>query len=532
MRLLARGIVAAILVALSLVVAAPATADEADCAPTYLAQSGRELFEIDDVYLPPAIRAFPADCASRISDEPFDDSTGISFAYVLLYADADFEEYIEILRAFERDGWIDASFPTEIDTDSTGLNESATIAQLEALPQPPLLARSRFASPTGLDVVAMTYASTGQALDGTLTEPAFTIEVLANQRFGRLTGIDDPSVLSDLRTFTEALPTPAQTGVIAGGAVVLMLVVGWPANLLNSFVGTRYDGLVRWLQSRFRRRKKEAPDAAPKPSRLPGWLMWPGFALAAVIGAFVDPDFGWNPMSVRVVLTLFASFVLFNVVTWAIVRVIARRLQPESDPVLRFRWGSLFLVALAVVVARLLQLEPGIIFGLVAGVAYGTALRASRSAAIALVGSGFGLALALVAWVAYSLLAPTAAVSPGSIPLVVGTEFLAAVTVKGVSSLPLALLPLGTLDGAKIARWRRVVWAVAYAIGLAAFMLVLLTIPKAWGAIPGDFVRWLVLFGSYALIAVVLWAVNAWWVKRRPPKETPIGEQPDAITID
>ena len=145
--------------------------------------------------------------------------------------------------------------------------------------------------------------------------------------------------------------------------------------------------------------------------------MWPGFALAAVIGAFVDPDFGWNPMSIRVVVTLFLSFVLFNLVTWAIVRVIARRLQPDSEPLLRFRWGSLFLVALAVVVARLLQLEPGIIFGLVAGVAYGTALRASRSAIIALVGSGFGLALALVAWVAYSLLAPVAAVSPGSVPL-------------------------------------------------------------------------------------------------------------------
>jgi len=530
MRLLARGIIAAALVALSLFIAVPASADEADCAPTYLATGGRELFEIEDVYLPPALRGFPADCASRISDEPFDDSTGISFAYDLLYADADFAEYIAILRAFEREGWIDASTPTDIDTDATGLDESATIAELEALTQPPLLARTRFSSPAGLDLVEMTYSSTG-ALDPSLTAPAFMITVLANQRY-ETTGIGDPSVLSGLRTFTEAAPTPVQAGVIAGGAVVLMLVVGWPAALLNSVVGSRYDGMVRWLQSRFRPRKKEAPDAAAKPSRLPGWLMWPGFALAAIIGAFVDPDFGWNPMSARVVVTLFASFVLFNVVTWAIVRVIARRLQPDSDPLLRFRWGSLFLVALAVVVARLLQLEPGIIFGLVAGVAYGTALRASRSAAIALVGSGFGLVLALVAWVGYSLLAPTAAASPGAVPLVVGTEFLAAVTVKGVSSLPLALLPLGALDGAKIAKWRRVVWAVAYAIGLAAFMLVLLTIPKAWGEIPGDFSRWLILFGTFALIAVVLWAVNTWWIKRHPPKETPIGEQPDAITID
>jgi hypothetical protein len=93
-------------------------------------------------------------------------------------------------------------------------------------------------------------------------------------------------------------------------------------------------------------------------------------------------------------------------------------------------------------------------------------------------------------------------------------------------------LPLGALDGAKIVKWRRVVWAVAYALGLAAFMLVLVTIPKAWGEIPGDFVRWLILFGTYALVAVVAWVINTVLLKKRPPKETPIGEQPDAITID
>ena len=413
---MARSIVAAILVALSLLVATPASAapaDEADCLPTYLASDGRELFELDDTYIPPALRGFPADCASRIADEPFDDSTGISFAYVLLYADVPFHTYIDILRAFEREGWIDSSTPTEIDTDATGLDESATTAELGQLPQVPRLARTRISN--GLDLVTMTYSSTGSDLDPTLTAPALTIEVNADQRYGT-TGIDDPSVLSALRTITDIAPTPVQAGVIAGGAVVLMLVVGWPAALLNSVVGSRYDGLVRWLQSRFRRKKTETPDAVAKPSRLPGWLMWPGFALAALIGAFVDPDFGWNPMSIRVVLTLFASFVLFNVVTWAIVRVIARRLQPDSDPVLRFRWGSLILVILAVVIARLLQLEPGIIFGLVAGVAYGTALLASRSAILALVGSGFGLALALIAWVGYSLLAPATAGSD-SVPV-------------------------------------------------------------------------------------------------------------------
>ena len=211
-------------------------------------------------------------------------------------------------------------------------------------------------------------------------------------------------------------------------------------------------------------------------------------------------------------------------------RRVATRLQPDSQPYLRFRWGSLLLVIVAVVVARLLGLEPGVIFGLVAGIAYATTLQAARSAIVTIVGSAFGLALALVAWVAYSLLAPVPIENFAYVFLV---EFLAGVTVKGVSTLPLSLLPLGNLDGAKLFGWRKVAWGASYAVGLAAFMLVLLTIPKAWGEIPGDFVRWLVLFGAYAIVAVVVWAVNARMLKRKPlPPEKEQGDQPDAITID
>ena len=162
-------------------------------------------------YLPPALRGFPADCASRISDEPFDDGTGISFAYTLLYTDADFDEYIAILRAFERDGWIDASFPTRSTPTRPVSTRARRSPKLEALPQPPLLARTRFSSPTGLDLVEMTYASTVRPSTATLTAPAFTIEVLANQRFGT-TGIADPSVLSGLRTFPGGADARADRG--------------------------------------------------------------------------------------------------------------------------------------------------------------------------------------------------------------------------------------------------------------------------------------------------------------------------------
>lgn len=551
-----RGMLAVVLATSALILggAGTASADPGDCAKSHYATDGRILFDVDTRYIPPPLRAFPADCASRIEATPFDDNTGIGVAYDLIYTDASWDELVAIVRSLENAGYgAGTGLITSIDNDPAAtVNDTVQLDADELAALDPALvefAHARFSDPaTGLDLYSLYYTNGDTyQVDQAIHDPSIEIELLLTGAFTRSTTLSAPSVLSSLRTITAAVPTPGQTAVIAGGAVTLMLVVGWPSALLNSVVGSRYDGLVRWLQKRVGRRKPRpraaqptgaesaAPDAAAPgipPSRLPGWLMWPGFAIAALLGAFVDPEFGVNPMSGRVVLTLFLTFVLFNLATWAIVRRVARRIQPDATPYLRFRWGSLLLVGLAVLIARLLQLEPGIIFGLVAGVAYATALRASKSAVITLVGSGFGLVLSLVAWVGYSLLAPVALGASDNLPLVFAVEFLAGVTVKGISSLPLALLPLGSLDGAKLIKWRRVVWGIAYAIGLAAFMLVLLTIPKAWGEVPGDFVRWLLLFGGYALLALVLWIVNTVLIKRRPPKETPIGDQPDAITID
>ena len=94
------------------------------------------------------------------------------------------------------------------------------------------------------------------------------------------TDLDDPSVLSGLPTIY--LPSGVQWTFIAGGSLMLMLVVGWPSTLLNSVVGSRYQSLVRWVTTRTRRKPVDAaepaaaaasPGAPPaiRRSRLPGW---------------------------------------------------------------------------------------------------------------------------------------------------------------------------------------------------------------------------------------------------------------------
>lgn len=552
-----RWVVAAVLaasIALGLPVAAHA--DEADCADvSYANSAGYEIFQPDPRFVPPPMRASGWDCAVRLADREFDEQLDAdggyvrSIGYVLVYVDMTYDELIEFYRGWERSGYAAGNEINIVSDDDGSQSVSFGAEDLAALDPRPGYVNARFSnanastpapSTPGSNIYEFTWADgvDFQNSTGLSGRPSLFASVLLTEPFLSGTGFDDPSTLSGLPTIFEKAPTPAQWGVIGAGSLMLMLVVGWPSALLNSVVGSRYQSLVHGITTRFRRRSAadaaEAPaSTAPAPvkrSGLPGWLMWPGFALAAILGAFVDPDFGVNWMSLRLVVTLFLSFLLFNLLAWFIVRRVAVRLQPDSDPYLRFRWGSLILVILAVLVARLLQLEPGVIFGLVAGIAYATTLKAAKSAVITIVGSAIGLAFALIAWVGYSLLAP---LETDNVAMIFLVEFLAGVTVKGVSTLPLSLLPLGNLDGAKLFGWRKVAWGASYAVGLAAFMLVLLTIPKAWGEIPGDFLRWLILFGVYALVAIAVWAVNARMLKRKPlPPEAQQGDQPDAITID
>ncbi|GHF05973.1 hypothetical protein [Pseudolysinimonas yzui] len=550
-----RWVVAVVLAALSVIgmPAVAAHADQSDCAEGFYGttpQNGYEFFEVDNRFVPPPMRSQPWDCAVRVASREFDETLAAdggyvtSIQYFLLYVDMSYEELIEYYRAWERSGFADGTQINVISADGGGTESVALGAEDLATRDPrPSYVHARFSngqsvpapSTPGSNIYELTWTDgvVAQSASGIEDRPQLFASVLLTEPVSGGTGLADPSRMSDLRTIQEAAPTGTQWAIIGTGSLMLMLVVGWPSTLLNSVVGSRYQAMVRWVTSRFQRKKADAADPPGDPtikrSGLPGWLMWPGFALAAILGAFVDPDFGLNLMSLRLVVTLFLSFLLFNLTAWAIVRRVAVRLQPESDPYLRFRWGSLILVFAAVLVARLLGLDPGVIFGLVAGVAYATTLQAAKSAIVTIVGSAFGLALALVAWVGYSLLAPAQIDNFAYVFLV---EFLAGVTVKGVSTLPLSLLPLGTLDGAKLFGWKKAVWGASYVVGLAAFMVVLATIPKAWGEIP-DFLRWIWIFGAYAVVAIVIWAVNARMLKKKPlPPEQQQGDQPDAITID
>ena len=499
---------------LALLGAVPAFADEAECAGTSFSPdggSGMEYITPDARFVPQPLRGTSPDCVSHLADrELFDDA----YEYSMVWVDVDYDEFVRVVRAFEDAGW-GTGLITTADLDGGGaevFDPGLSADDLAALDELPLQASTRFSDiRTGDHIVSITYYDgTNYSDEFSLDDPYLVDNFIGTQPFSA-NGIADPGILSNLRTIAEAAPTPAQVAVAGGSAVMLMLIVGWPGNLLGSVVKARYDTVVAWLAERRKATRKEKKS-------LPPWVIWPGFVLAAIIGGFVDPEYGFNPMSARSLVSGLLSFVIFNFAAWSLTRLIITRVQPDAQPYIKFRWGSLLILLGAVVIARLLQFDPGVIFGLVSGLAFGLVLAKSRDAMVALLGAGFGLAASLIAWVGFSLLAPVAAANPGQLALVFVSEFLAGVTVQGISSLPIALLPFAVLNGGKVFRWRRWAWAVAYAVGLLAFMLVLLTVPKSWGEIGGDFTRWIVLFVAFGVLAVAVWGIDQALASRRSAK--------------
>ena len=509
-----------------LMIAAPAAADELACADSYRATGSYELFDVEERFVPPPLRGTGWDCASRTIDGEFSDEHPAQ--YTLAWVDITVDEALDVLARFQDAGWTTGDEMT-IAENAAGRaeNDRTGAAELRGWEPQPGYFGLRFGNrQTGDDIISLTFADgvVRESWFGLGARPVLAIEIITWEgAYGAATGASDPSALSGLQTVADAMPNSTQTAVLGGTAVFLTLLVGLPGFLVDTVLEKRWARLTAWMRARRPARSAPAPPGRVR-RPAPRWLVWPGFAAASLIACFVDPSFGLNPMSVRLYLTMFASLTLVNVVGWFAASTVIRRLQPDARPRIVFRWGSLVLVAVAVVIGRLLQFEPGAVFGLVAGLTFAVSLAASRDALVILIGSGAALVLSLLAWVGYSLVAPAAEAAGGSVLLRGLAELFSGVVVEGISTLPLALLPLLALDGAVIFAWRRWVWALAYTGGAAAFVLVMLTLPDAWSEVSGDYLRWVAVFVGFAAFAVAIWGTDLFFERRKARRAlTPAG---------
>lgn len=306
--------------------------------------------------------------------------------------------------------------------------------------------------------------------------------------------VDAPSVLSALQRPGDVDAGRAAMGILV--AIILVLLVAFPTTLLNSAAEEGSDRISAWWRGR---RGLPDPGDAVDPR---WWLAAGGVFVAGVISCFVDPGFGFNAGSVRTLLSVLASFAVDVLVGWAVTIWAVRRLAPTVTTSYTFKPLTLVLVVGAVAFTRLTGFEPGIIFGLVAGVGFGALLDRGLEARATLVALGYGAGVGLLAWLGYGALGtPEGALSTFA------SETLAATAIAGLAALPITLFPVPGLPGHTVFAWHRLRWAVCYAGGLAAFFLVLMPTPYAWDEIDWSLRAWVLAYLGYLAAAVVAWVL-------------------------
>ena len=310
------------------------------------------------------------------------------------------------------------------------------------------------------------------------------------------------SIPADASGWTDSLPTPGRafsnvgvdvtSAAVAAGAA---LFITFPSQLFNLTFQENYTEIVAWTERARRRlrrivrggraRSADAPrgraavasgggiDHHEDRSR-PMEALAVGLA-GALLGTLLDPAIALD----RATLSGYLGVALALVASLGCVAgslALYRWRRRLHDPLhVRALPLGLVVAAACVVVSRLVNFEPGYLYGVVCGVALGRRLRQNEEAHVAALATTATLVLAAISWAVWVPVHD--AVRHGGFFLSILDSALVALVVSGLVNTVIVLLPLRFLAGWTLFRWRRAVWATAFAVALFGLIALLARSP-------------------------------------------------------
>jgi len=331
-----------------------------------------------------------------------------------------------------------------------------------------------------------------------------------------------PTIFSGLREFGLPVEEAVRLGTTAGATLVLAALVALPTELINRSLDELRLGRRRSPSTLGDREARAKPstgaEVETETTRPRGWarvrailfgkvygfLAFLILLVASIVASAANTDFGLNWLSLRVASGLFIGFLVINYGATLLGWLVARRSAPGARPRLAARPVFLLIILVTVIGARLIDIEPTVIFGLILAVDFGVQLSDAATARMAIAESVWMMFVGLCAWGLYLVTAPITAFFGPPVSIAVG-EFLAMVCVEALSVLPLILLPASPMPGFELFRWNKWVWGVFFVLGLTVFSFVLVPMPSAWSRVNEPFALWVGLFIGYVIVALAVW---------------------------
>jgi hypothetical protein len=295
----------------------------------------------------------------------------------------------------------------------------------------------------------------------------------------------ESSISSALSTPSDAFSSLGNSLVNAAITLGIILFITFPSQLFNHTFEENYDEIraiasrrLRWLQ-RLRR------EASASSTTMRSALIFSVVVLVgAVLGGLNDPKFGFNGRSAATYLAVILA-ILIGVTVSALVNYAYRRARGRD-----VHWqfhalpAGLAVAATCVLISRLSAFQPGYLYGIIAGIAFGGALAKNEAGHSVALGSIASLLIAILAWFAWVPVHGAASSPSAGFFTVVASDVLASLFIGGLVGSVIGLLPLRFLPGGTLLSWSRAAWAVMFGIAVFGLLEVELR-PQSTAAHPG-----------------------------------------------
>ena len=318
-----------------------------------------------------------------------------------------------------------------------------------------------------------------------------------------------PDEVEEANILTHGLPSidhiladPTRIPAAFGAGLVLILLAVLPAHLLNATLSEQYERLTRRVPH-LRRTPRWLLAINAYITRAPVIVGLAATAITAFLFGLADPHFGFNEHSVRlfvaVTIALFVVTYLANLLT----RVILKRTW-AVDVTIAIRPLAIVITIVAVALSRVLEFSPGFLVGLVLGLSIARDAADKHAWKAVLVRASVLVAFALISWAAYSSLVENETLGHGFTAELV-LEIFVAIATEGIVMILVELLPLHLLEGERLFKHSKLLWAGTYAVVLTVFILAVVPWEHNWRQLEGNVVVWFAIVGGFAVVSVAIY---------------------------
>lgn len=342
----------------------------------------------------------------------------------------------------------------------------------------------------------------------------------ASERDGVAASAGDRSDPASPSAITSSIPTlqrlfddPWVFAAGGGLALALLLLVAFPAELLNSTLSSNTGRLGRWFVA-IERRTEQVTEWFTRISRTRALAAAVLVGLTSLIFGFVDPEYGFDPVSVRMTVSLAIGLFLITYVAAWISGAIARRAW-GVDTEVSLQPVALLFAVVGVAIARLLEFSPGFLIGLVIGLDLLSRVDAAVRARVVVLSTSVTVGIAVAAWFTFSALTALSTGTPGWVELLI-SDALIATTAEGLTAALASLLPLGFLAGHEVFQHSKGLWAGTFVTVAALFALIVLPTAAGETADVEHMGFWLLVMAVFAVVTLTLWAVLQFGGRSRP----------------